>query len=181
MARLPYPDAQQTDEKARTILSQLPALNIMHMLSHSSDILEGVAVMGNALLANGTLDPVLREVAIIRTGVLHRSTDEVHQHERIGRLLGMSDELLAAIHAGPDASAFTTLQRQVMRLTDDIVANSRASDSTFAPLASQLSHREMIELVICIGFYAMVSNFLNTLDIEVEAADRQPDLSVAAR
>jgi alkylhydroperoxidase family enzyme len=153
----------------------------MRMLSHSSGVLEGIAVMGNALLTNGTLDPVLREIAIIRTGVLHRSAYEVHQHERIGRLLGMSDELLAAIHAGPDSSAFNELQRQVMCLTDDIVANSRASDSTFAPLASQLSHVEMIELVICIGFYTMVSNFLNTLDIEIEATDRQPDLSVAAR
>lgn len=181
MARLPYPDAQQTDEKAKAILSQLPDLNIMRMLSHNSSVLEGVAVMGNALLANGQLDPLLREIAIIRTGVLKGSVYEVHQHERIGRLLGMSDDLLTAIHAGPDAAVFTPLQRQVMALTDDIVANSRASDRTFAPLASQLSHAQMIELVICIGFYTMVSNFLSSLDIEVEAADRQPDLSMAVR
>ena len=178
MARIPYPDSQQTDDKARAILEKLPALNILRMLSHSSAVLEGVAVMGNALLANGTLDPVLREIAIIRTGVLKQSAYEVHQHQRIGRQLGMSEELLAAIHEGPHAAAFSPLQQQVMRLTDDVVANSRASDATFAPLGSQLSPAQMVELLICIGFYTMVSNFLNSMDIEIEAADQQPDLSL---
>lgn len=179
MARIPYPDPQQTDERAQAVLAKLPALNIFRMLAHNSGVLEGVAQLGSALLVSGSLDPVLREIAIIRTGVLRGAAYEVHQHERIGRQLGMSDALLAAIHDGAQAAEFSEIQRQVMRLTDDIVANSRASDSTFAPLASQLSHAQMIELVICVGFYTMVSGFLESLDIDIEPADQQPELDLA--
>ena len=95
---------------------------------------------------------------------------EVFQHERIARELGMSDELVAGIHAGPDDPVFDELPRLVMRFTDDVVANVRAGDETFAPLLARLSLREIQELVMTIGFYMAVSRFLETFDVEVEAA-----------
>ena len=64
--------------------------------------------MGNYLLFKSKLDPILREIAIIRAGVLSKAKYEVHQHERIGRDLGMSDALIRAIHKGPDDPARST-------------------------------------------------------------------------
>jgi 4-carboxymuconolactone decarboxylase len=82
----------------------------------------------------------------------------------------MSDQLIAAIHQGPDAPGFDDdLQRLVMRFTDDVVANVRASDATFAPLRDRLSVQELQELIVTIGYYMTVSRFLETLDVEVES------------
>jgi alkylhydroperoxidase family enzyme len=61
------------------------------------------------------------------------------------------------------------MQRLVMRYTDDVVLNVRASDATFKPLMERLSLQEMHELMITIGFYMMVSRFLETYDIQIEA------------
>jgi 4-carboxymuconolactone decarboxylase len=94
----------------------------------------------------------------------------VFQHERIGRQLGMSDELIGAIHAGPEAAEFDDLQRLVMRFTDDVVVNVRAGDDTFGPLLQRLSPRELQELVMTIGYYMAVSRFLETFDVDVEGA-----------
>jgi alkylhydroperoxidase family enzyme len=58
----------------------------------------------------------------------------------------------------------------VMRFTDDVVKNVRASDATFKPLAERLSHQEMQELTITIGYYMMVSRFLETFDVDIEDA-----------
>ena len=169
MARIPYFDIDHAQGRAKKAYEKLPKLNIFRMLGHSGELLDGFHRLGSQILYFTKLDPVLREIAIIRVGVLSKATYEVHQHERIGRQLGMSDEKIAAIHEGPDAAAFSALEKQIMRYTDDVVANVRAGDDTFGPLARHLSYKEMQELTLTIGFYMMVSRFLETFDVEIES------------
>ncbi len=168
MARVPYPDPKALLPETQEILSKMPPLNIFRMMAGGEGLLRAFVRMGNYLLMRSKLNPVLREITIIRAGVLSKAKYEVHQHERIGRDLGMSEALIAAIHAGPDAAVFDELQRLVMRYTDDVVKNVRASDATFKPLADRLSLQEMQEVTVTIGYYMMVSRFLETFDVEIE-------------
>lgn len=168
MARIPYPTPEQLTDKAREFAAKMPQLNIFRMLSHSDHLFEPFVRLGNGFLAKGKLDPVLREVAILRVGYLSGSRYETYQHEAIGRRLGMSDALIAALKQGPDASELTPLQRQVVRYVDDVVKNVRASDETFAPLREQLSVQQMQELTLVSGYYMMVCRFLETFGVEVE-------------
>jgi alkylhydroperoxidase family enzyme len=168
MARVPYPDPTQLSPETREVLGKMPPLNIFRMMAGGEGLLKAFTRMGNYLLFKSKLDPVLREIAIIRAGVLSKATYEVHQHERIGRDLGMSDALIKAIHAGPDDAEFNDLQRLVMRYTDDVVRNVRAGDATFGPLAERLSLQEMQEVTVTIGYYMMVSRFLETFDVDIE-------------
>jgi alkylhydroperoxidase family enzyme len=170
MARIPYPDPAALTPETREFLAKLPPLNIFRMLAGGDGLLVAFARFGNYLLNKSALDPVLREIAIVRVGVLSGATYEVHQHEAISRQLGMSDEVIAAIHAGAEDPRFDELQRLVMRYTDDVVANVRASDETFAPLAELLTTRDLQELTMTIGFYMAVSRFLETFDIDIEEA-----------
>jgi alkylhydroperoxidase family enzyme len=169
MARIPYFDPARAEGRAAKAYKKLPPLNIFRMLGHSGEMIDGFTKLGNQILVFSSLDPVLREIAIVRVGVLCGARYEVHQHEAISRRLGMSEEKIRAIHEGPEAPAFDELERLVMRFTDDIVRNVRASDATFAPLAERLSYKEMQELVIAIGYYMMVSRFLETFDVDIEA------------
>ena len=168
MARIPYFDIAQAQGRAKKTYEKLPDLNIFRMMGHSGELLDGFNRMGSQILYFTKLDPILREIAIIRVGVLSKASYEVHQHERIGRQLGMGEALIAAIHEGPEAPAFSEIQKQIMRFTDDVVVNVRAGDATWAPLAKALSHQEMQELTLTIGFYMMVSRFLETFDVEIE-------------
>jgi 4-carboxymuconolactone decarboxylase len=170
MARIPYPDLATLDPNTTAFLDKLPPLNIFRMMAHGEGLVAPFTRLGNHLLFKSELAPVLREIAILRVGVLSDAGYEVFQHERIGRQLGMSDELIGAIHAGPDAAEFDDLQRLVMRFTDDVVVNVRAGDDTFGPLLQRLSPRELQELVMTIGYYMAVSRFLETFDVDVEGA-----------
>jgi len=171
MARIPYFDPKQAaGPRAKKTYEKLPALNLFLMLGHSGELIDGFTRLGTQLLNFCRLDPILREIAIIRVGVLSKASYEVTQHERIGRRIGISDALIAAIHEGPDADAFDATQRLVMRFTDDVVRNVRASDATFDPLRALLSYQELEELVIVVGYYMMVSRFLETFDVELEDA-----------
>jgi alkylhydroperoxidase family enzyme len=169
MARIPYFDPADATGRAKEWYAKLPPLNIFRMLGHSDELLDGFVRLGNQILTHTALDPVLREIAIVRVGVLSGAKYEVFQHERISRQVGMSEAKIAAIHEGPDAEAFDATERMVMRFTDDVVKNVRAGDPAYAPLAAVLSHREMQELVITIGYYMMVSRFLETFDVDIES------------
>ncbi|MCC2102710.1 MAG: hypothetical protein KDJ20_01055, partial [Hyphomicrobiales bacterium] len=65
------------------------------------------------------------------------------------------------------------------------VANVRASDATFAPLTRRFSHKEMQELTLTIGYYMMVSRFLETFDVDIEDApvglNKSPDGTLAPK
>ena len=170
MARIPYPDPASLGESDRQAVAKLAPLNIFRMMAGGGGLLPAFLKLGNHLLFATRLDPVLREIAIIRVGVLSGASYEVHQHERIGRDIGMSEALIRATHAGADDPAFDTLQRLVMRYTDDVGRNVRASDATFNPLLEHLSVQEVQELTVTIGFYMMVSRYLETFGIDIEPA-----------
>jgi len=174
MARIPYFDPALAQGRARKQFDRLPGLNIFRMLGHAGELLDGFSKLGGQILNFTELDPVLREIAIIRAGVLCGSSYEVHQHRRIGRGIGMSQALLDGIDQGPDTAVFTPLQRQVMEFTDDVVNNVRASDATFNPLCKALGYKQIQELVITIGYYMMVSRFLETFDVDIEAKGAEP-------
>jgi 4-carboxymuconolactone decarboxylase len=169
MPRIPYYEVENATGKHAEFLDKLkPHLNVYRMLANSEAGLKGFIRMGNALLYRCELDAGLRELAILRVGRLSRAAYEVFQHERIARDLGMSDGLIAAIHAGPEANRLDDLQRLVVRFTDDVVANVRPGDETFAPLLERLPVREVQELVMTIGFYMAVSRFLEAFDVDIE-------------
>lgn len=168
MARIPYFDPAKAEGKVKEAYEKLPPLNIFRMMGHSGRMLEKFTALGNQILMYSKLDPILREIAIVRVGVLSKASYEVYQHERISRQLGMSDDKIRAIHEGPEAKAFSPLEAKVMRFTDDIVRNVRASDATFNALKDELSLQELQELVLTIGYYMMVSRFLETFDVDIE-------------
>ena len=170
MARIPYFDLSTATGRAAATLEKLPALNIFRMMGHAGDLIEGFSRMGGQILNKTSLDPVLREIAIVRVGVLSKAGYEVYQHEAISRRMGMNEALIAGIHAGPAAAVFDAAQREVMLFTDDVVANVRAGDATFIPLQTRLGNKALQELTLTVGFYMMVSRYLETFDVDIEDA-----------
>lgn len=170
MARIPYFDTTKATGRAAEQYKKLPPLNIFRMLGHSGELLDGFIRLGTMILNFTELDPVLREIAIVRVGSLSEAKYEVYQHEAISRRMGMSDELIAGIHEGPDAAVFDAAQREAMLYTDDVVRNVRASDATFQPLLDRLGAKQLQELTITIGYYMLVSRFLETFDVDIEDA-----------
>jgi alkylhydroperoxidase family enzyme len=173
MARIPYPDPASLLPETQEVLARMgdPPINIFRMLAGGEGLLRAFARFGHHLVVKANLDPVLREVAILRVGVLSDAAYEVYQHDRIARDLGMSAELLAAIRNGPEDPLFTDIQRLVMRYTDDVVEHVRASDATFDPLLAALPLQELQELTVTIGFYMLASRYVETFGVDIEQPD----------
>lgn len=168
MPRIPYFDMSRADEKLRKAVESRPPLNIYRMLAHAGPAAVGFLSLGGALLRENKLDSRLRELAILRVGILCRAPYEVYQHERLAAGIGVSREKIEALRDGPDAPVFDELERKVLRYTDAVVLNVKAGDSTFAALQPELSERELAELTLTIGYYMMVSRFLENFEVEIE-------------
>jgi alkylhydroperoxidase family enzyme len=168
MARIDYCDPANSSERTREILGKNRNANILKMMAHSPSYLLQYCRLGGTIRHRGELDPVVRELAIIRTGILCQAPYEVVAHKRIGRNVGVSDEQNAALEDWKSATCFNELQRAALAFTDEIVGLHRPTDATFNAIAARLTPAALIELQLSVGFYIMTSKFLETFGIDMQ-------------
>src|ERR1700754_2588489 len=170
MARIDYSDPAKASDRTREILGKNRNANIFRMMSHSPSYFEQYCRLGNAIRFKGELDPIVRELAITRTGILCQAPYEIVAHKRIGKGVGVTDEQNEALENWQSASCFNDVQRAALAFADEIVAQRKPSDATFKAIASKLTPAALVELQISIGFYIMTSKFLETFAIDMEQA-----------
>src|SRR6266566_3396867 len=144
MARIDYSDTAKANDRTRELLTKNRNANIFRMMAHSPSHLEQYCRLGGAIRHKGELDPVVRELAITRTGILCEAPYEIVAHKRIGRNVAF---------------------------TDEIVSLRRPTDATFKAIASKLTPGALIELQLSVGFYIMTSKFLETFGIDMQPVE----------
>jgi alkylhydroperoxidase family enzyme len=168
MARLPYPESAELTDKSKKILAMTPDINIFRMLGHCDTLIETFLFLGGAILTRTRLDPRLRELAIVRAAVHCGSAYELNQHDEIAREVGVTQDQLDALRSNPTADVFNEKERSIIRFTDEVAREVKASDESFSAIAEFLSPCEVQELIIAIGYYSMVGRFLETLEVDME-------------
>src|SRR5919197_2684779 len=150
MARLPYVEPAEASEPVRDALGRVPPLNIFRMMANAETAFRPWLRWGAALLGELELDPLLRELSILRVARLTPHAEyEWVQHVPIAKAVGASDEQVAALERDePESECFTPDQRIVLRFTSEVVRDARASDTTVAALRERLSPREVVELLM---------------------------------
>ena len=136
-------------------------------MAHSPSYFEQYCRLGGAIRHRGEVDPVVRELAITRTGILCEAPYEVVAHKRIGKNAGVTDEQNEALENWKSATCFNELQRAALAFTDEIVRLHRPTDATFNAIASKLTPAALVELQLSVGFYIMTSKFLETFAIDM--------------
>lgn len=168
MARIPYHDMTGLPPDLADLIKTRPPLNLYRMLPHAITVAPGFLQMGRAILTNAALDPQLRELVILRVGALSNASYEIFQHRRVAQSVGVSQpKIEAALMLGPDA-ALNDLERLLMRFTDVVVREVKAPDELFNAVAEKLSLRMLSELLLTIGFYMLVSRFLENTGVDIE-------------
>src|ERR1700744_474241 len=168
MARIEYSDPTEINDRTREVLAKNRNANIFRMMAHSPRYLEQYCRLGRAIRSAGELDPVIRELAITRTGILCQAPYEIVAHKRIGKNVGVTDEQNAALEDWKSATCFNEVQRAALAFTDEVVAMRLPTDATFNAIAAKLTPAALIELQLAVGFYIMTSKFLETFGIDMQ-------------
>lgn len=168
MARIPYFDLAQAPASYLKLLESRKPLNLYRMLPYAGKGAEGFLALGGALLRENTLDAKLREIAILRVGILSNASYEVHQHKRVAQMVGLHSDKVMALQIGADTSALSERELMIVKFTDQLVHHVKAGDDMFAAMVKEFSANEVAELVMTIGFYMMVSRFLENFEVDIE-------------
>jgi len=169
MARVPYFDLAEAPAEYTALLGERPPLNLYRMLPHAGPAAVGFLKLGGALLRQNEIDSRLREIAILRVGLLSGAGYEVHQHRRVARHVGLEDSKVAALEPGADTNALDDTEHFVLAFTDQLFHHVKADDAMFAEAVRRFGPRGTSELVLTVGFYMMVSRFLENFEVDLEA------------
>jgi 4-carboxymuconolactone decarboxylase len=169
MARIPYVDAEDATSAMREALEVVPPLNVFRMLAHAESAFWPYVDYNAVLLAGLDLDPILRELAILRVAALDRCEYERLHHEGIARRVGASEGQVA-VAVDPDGAA-DGIEGLVYRMTAEIVRDNGGSAETTAELNTALGARQVIELVMVITHYHGLAALVATVEMELDDPD----------
>jgi alkylhydroperoxidase family enzyme len=124
--------------------------------------------LGALLTPGRKLDPKLRELAIVRTGIVGDCQFEYSQHLKVARMVGHGEDKLAAIKGWSTSDKFTPAERAVMAATDEIVGRNLVEDQTFAELKRHLDDPQILELFYVIGLWRMHGMIVRALHLEFD-------------
>lgn len=168
MSRISYVDAASAPDDVRRGLEAAPGLNIFKLVAHAETAFVPWLRFGGALLGATTVDPGLRELAILRVAALTPGAEyEWVQHEAIGRAVGMSDAQIEGARSGEGLGGDDAL---VARFTEQVVCDATPDDATFAAMQTRFSEREIVELLLVIGQYMMLARVMAVAQIDLEPA-----------
>ena len=172
MARLPYAltDGPEIQDLVGDIVAQRgEVLHLYQMLLHSPPITEGWLRMMSAVRYETSLPGSLRELVIIRIGYLNNAPYEAEQHRPIALREGCSEAQVDALRDWQKhAELFDERQQAVLALTDKMTRDVHADEATWQDIRHHWNERELVELVVTIASYNMVSRVIGTLQIHSE-------------
>src|SRR3954463_16738491 len=145
MARIDYCDTSKSNERTLEILGKNHNANIFRMMAHSPKYFEQYCRLGGAIRHRGELDPVVRELAITRTGILCEAPYEIVAHKRIGKNVGVTDEQNEALENWQGAKCFDEVPAGALPFTDEIVKLNKPTDAAFRAIASKLTPAALVE------------------------------------
>ena len=83
--------------------------------------------------------------------------------------MGVEEAQVAALECGETPpTLFDERVYMAFVIADDILANCPAVDQTFATAQNLFSPRELVELLLLIGYFRMISAVMTTLEVEIE-------------
>jgi alkylhydroperoxidase family enzyme len=122
---------------------------------------------GGALLGGG-LTGRLRELVILRTAYRFDGRYEWAQHIELGSAQGITPAELAALGGDLASVGWDELERAALRAVDETADAGAVSDGTWATLAGHLTESGLIELLMLIAHYLMLTTVLRSLRVQLE-------------
>jgi len=163
------PVIEKVAQRAREQLGDGGArpVNLRATLAVNRDVSNAMGALAGVLL-NGSIDPRLRELCILRMGWDIQAVYEFGQHTLIGQRAGLTPAEIYLVTRPLVEGNWGPVERAVLQMTDDLAADDCVSDTTWSELAEQLSHSEIVEFMAVVMCYRMAGAIMNSCGIELD-------------
>ncbi len=169
-----YPiPASEWNEQQRQALTPLKrgdghVINLYTTLIRYPELTQSWSAFGTHVMRDSALPPRDREILILRTGWLCRSEYEFGQHTLIGKRVGLSDGEILAVTQGPNTNAWSEFDATLIRAADELHHDAFITDDTWHVLAERYDEKQLIDVIMTVGQYHLVSMTLNSLGVQLD-------------
>jgi alkylhydroperoxidase family enzyme len=183
MALIPYPADEDLDPRAAAVMAQLPIrLNLFSMLANAPALMGPTLQLGQAILAEGDLDPKLRELVILAVSDRTETAYEWAQHDPIARAIGVPAAQIDAIAAGRTAGPeFDEVETLVLEIVAAVTEGGTPLPALITRADTELGRAATLEVLLVAGFYAMVGGLIRAVQLDVDAVDAAQTETVRGR
>jgi 4-carboxymuconolactone decarboxylase len=109
-----------------------------------------------------------KEMLILRTSFLCNADYDWAHHVPGAKRAGLTDEDIIRISKGPDAAGWNAADRALLRAADELHRDQHITDATWTLLKQRYSDNQLMDLVLTVGQYTLVSMFLNSAGVQLE-------------
>jgi 4-carboxymuconolactone decarboxylase len=168
--RLPLPADSDLSPEIREMLSNFPAFNALRMIANAPVMFSGFMQLSGSIAASD-FDPRKREIAILRVAQMTASEYVWSHHVFSAILVGVTDDEIAEIGTLGTVTGLDEEGNLLCRVADEITRDVRLSDEALTQILARYGVRHTMELILCCGFYNMMSRILESTRVEPEAKD----------
>jgi len=120
-------------------------------------------------MAQATLDPKLRELAILRTGYARGSRFVFSQHCKAARRIGLDDAKVEATPYWSVADVYDDTERAVLAYVDALILeDGRVHDRVFEAMRRTLSDEHILMLTYFVNMYSLHATSTKALRLEYD-------------
>jgi 4-carboxymuconolactone decarboxylase len=174
MARVPLIDAENHPE-LKDLVARIQSarrgrvINVYRLLLHSPPLAESWFAHNNAVRWSTGLDGRLREMVIVRIAYLTDVPYIVNQHvPKLAIAEGLTLPECEALKDWRGSTLFGEHDRAVLAYADAMTRDIKVPNAVFAPLSAHFDTRQIVELTVLIGTYAMHCRVMQALEVDPE-------------
>ena len=168
-ARLPYLKKSELDAKGQKILDTFGSKDgtlsgPLAFAAYNSGVAQALLDLHNAAVAGGTLDPHVRELAIL---VACRETNynlEWNAHEAIGLKAGLDAKLIDILRNNRPLAGLDEKDATVVRFGRQMLHDKKVDSATFAKAVELWGKRGTMDMVGVMSTYAVSGYFAIAVD-----------------
>ncbi len=176
MARLEYVEAG-----ASPVVDELyaeigrmgrPVLNLYRELANQPQALAAFLEMSRYVRSESSLNPGLRELAILATAHELGQVYEVAHHTEAATRAGVPEAKVAALMPGGSLDVLSPMERCAVEFARQAAQTRSCDDATFRFMQSVFLTEEIVDLVVTTAWYHLCAVVLGSLRVELETDSR---------
>ena len=146
--------------------------NVLKMMAGTDDLFGATVGMVKAIFAADGIDPRLREMIVLRAAKVLNAPYEWQANSTMAANVGLQPaEIEAAASDGP-VSGIDPAYVLVCRATDELSRTGTLPDETLSDLLERYGDTITRKLVLMIGWFNLLSRFLNGCRVPLETTDK---------
>lgn len=179
MAKLPLKSREDMSAEQQPVYDYISASrgsmpNLFRVLLNSPGVTQNVSRLGSYLRYESTLEPMIREIVILTASRELGCDYEWAQHEPKARNVGVRVEVIEAIRNGRAPMGLPAKEGIFAQAAKELVHNFTLSEPTFQGINHLLRPEQTVDLIVLVGYYAMMARVLLALDVEIDEGLTSP-------